>query len=721
MKKSLSIFVAVFLISQFGFAGIIFDNLCINSDNQILYTVTQNSPGLKPYSVLFSYELHDETSISEKNLPKILTCYPEHLNSLYAGKVMQVQNRYGTALYDFEKDTLSWIARSSIIPEKSSSLSPIIASPDGSWIVFIRKTSSSTGELIIQEVSTGRYVILDREAQYSYSNVPIKWSPNSKIFLYQKNNSIYFSNPSEMFQGIQIEEKYRRIGDGKISSVQWCSNATFAYLNSDIIYLIDEREFSSLGIYSNFYNSGKIIGRLPEKFNPESMEFKINSSITEMLVIKNNNFISYYSLNSKNSSDYVKVLNYKSYNDLFDGSYRFEILWQANSNPVLWVDFISDDGKIKSSVYLINDKNEFEQVLKIQDSSSNTTISNDGKYIAFSSGTSVFIYKVDTWSRVAQVNGEKISSLCWKDSENLCIGGEQTVRLYNVALGKEEYLFLSQCKSATWDQDTNQIIAKTESYQNYFVYNQKSNNWSKTNFANPKKLQVQNSNYRIYTSQARNERYENGIYVRNLSGKVNTFALYKEAIQKNAAKKKIALVFDVFDSADGIYSILALCEKYKIKPTFFVNGEFIRRYPNELKKIAASGAEVGSMFYTVADLTANDFEINEEYIQRGLARTEDEYFSVTGKELSLLWHAPFYKSNKLIREAANTSGYSYIDFPIEEETAKSKAGKTIESQIIPITVAIKSDNEKNEFYTKLELLINSLFDADYEIVPVSQL
>ena len=32
-----------------------------------------------------------------------------------------------------------------------------------------------------------------------------------------------------------------------------------------------------------------------------------------------------------------------------------------------------------------------------------------------------------------------------------------------------------------------------------------------------------------------------------------------------------------------------------------------------------------------------------------------------------------------------------------------------------------SDSEKNEFYTKLELLINSLMDGDYEIVSVSGL
>ena len=75
----------------------------------------------------------------------------------------------------------------------------------------------------------------------------------------------------------------------------------------------------------------------------------------------------------------------------------------------------------------------------------------------------------------------------------------------------------------------------------------------------------------------------------------------------------------------------------------------------------------------------------------------------------------------MIRDAGSEAGYSYVDFPIEDGSIDSKAGKTLESQIIPITVGIKSDSEKNEFYTKLELLINSLMDGDYEIVPVSGL
>lgn len=721
MKKTFAFFISTVLAASSCFAGIKFDNLNLNSENKMLYTVTIDGPGIKPYSVLHSYVLQNNTSLTDKNLPDLITCYPEYITSLSNGKKMQVRNRYGTALYDFENQSLKWVSRSSLLPEKSFSESPVITSPDGNWIVFIRKSGSSTGALIIQNVESKKYFILDNEALYSYTSIPVKWSADSKSFLYQKKDSVYFCNPEKMFKGIQLEEKYRRIGAGKISSVEWCTNSSFAYIDSDIIYLIDEREISSLGIYSNFYSLGKVIGRLQEKFDCDSMEFKINSIVSQMVIIKNNNFVSYFNIDSSKNTEYVKLINTKSYDKVFDGSYKFEILWPEYTKPVIWTDFISDKGKSSSSVYVFNDTNEIVQVMNVETPSSNAAISPDGKFIAFSCDDSVYIYSVNPWTKVSEVKGEKVISLCWKDGKNLCIGGNETVSLYNVQSNEKSLLFISQCKKAMWDKNSRKIIALSDGYPNYFIYNEEKNVWSKADDAEPENCYVQNDSFRVYKAESKNARFENGIYVRNLSGKVNTFALYKETIQKTSAKKKIAIVFDLLNSADGVSSIIAVCEKYQIKPTYFVNGEFIRRYPVELKKLAASGAEVGSMFYVCSDLTIEDYDVSEEYIARGLARTEDEYYKCTGKELSLLWHAPYYKSNQKIRDAGSKAGYSYVDFPIDDGIAESKAGKTIESKIIPIMVGAQSDSDLNEFYTKLELLINSLIDADYEIVPVSGL
>ena len=728
MKKNFSaLFLAlIILIPGMGFAGISFDNLAINDDDTVLYTVTHDKPGVISYSALFSHKLSGTESITSSNLPDILTCYPEQLNSIGNGKFIQVRNRFGTAIYDFENESLNWIARTSVIPEKSFSLSPVIASPDGLYLVFMRKVSSSTGELIIQEVASRKYVILDKEVPYSYSELPVKWAADSKHFVYQKGNSIYFSTPDAMFKGLQVAEHCRRIGTGTIESVQWVNSDKLVFIDSDIIYLIDSREFATFGMYANYFPLGKILGRLWEKFSSKDMKFYVNSDASQIIIVKADSSVSYYELDTSGNALYVEPLSSFSHMSTLYNSYKIDVVWPKNSKPIFWVNSLTGAGASSGflrncSIFTFDSKNYLKELSSFGDTSLKVTVSNDGRYAAVPSANEVSVYTVGSWDMVEKIACSKIESICWRNTKELVVGNEDNVSVYNVETKKQKLLFLSSCKNAAWDSVTGQIIAKSKNDAKYSVYNPEKNTWMPFDSAQPSKTEVQNENYRIYTAKAKNARYDNGIYVRCLTGKVNTFALYKETVQKTAPGRKIALVFDLLDSADGLNSVIELCHKYNIRPTYFINGEFIRRYPSDTRKVALSGAEVGSLFYACVDLTDEFFTLSEDYIKNGLARNEDEYYQATKKELALLWHAPFYRSTKMIRDAGTSAGYSYIDFPVDYKSMDTKPGKTIESQIIPVTIGLSNPDSSETFAQKLELLINSLLDADYEIVPVSEL
>ena len=723
MKKNFSaLFLALMMFMPcMSFAGISFDNLTINDDDKVLYTVSHNQSGVIPYSALFSYKLEGSSSVSSNNLPDILTCYPENISSIGNGKLIQIRNRYGTAIYDFESESLNWIARTAIIPEKSFSLSPVIASPDGLYIVFMRKVSSSTGELIIQETSTRRYVILDKEVPYSYSELPVKWAPDSKHFVYQKGNSIYYATPKEMFGKLQIAEHCRRIGNGSINCIQWCNSDKLVFIDSDIVYLIDSREFATFGMYANYFPLGKIIGRLWEKFSSSDMKFYINSTADELILVKSDSFVSYYKVDSSSKNSYLKPLNNFSYINVIENSYKIEVIWPEKSKPIFWINSILSDGKRSCDIYTYNSKYALEKLFTFAGTSSKIVVSTDGKYAAVPTDNTVLVYAVGSWDSTAKIESSKIESLCWRNSNELVVGTSDNVSVYNVATREKKLLFLSACSDASWDKVTGQIVAKSSEFQDYCIYNDVNNTWRPYKNCVPSEKKVQNQDYRVYLSKAKNFRYDNAVYVRCLGNKVFTFALYKETVQKSQPKRKIALAFDLLDSAEGINAVIGLCYKYDIKPTFFINGEFIRRYPEEARKVALSGAEVGSLFYACVDLTDEFFMIDEEYVKGGLARNEDEYYQCTKKELALIWHAPFYRSTKMIRDAGSSAGYSYIDFPVDYKTMDTKAGKTIESQIIPVTLGLSKNEDGEAFARKLELLINSLLDADYQIVPVSAL
>ena len=66
------------------------------------------------------------------------------------------------------------------------------------------------------------------------------------------------------------------------------------------------------------------------------------------------------------------------------------------------------------------------------------------------------------------------------------------------------------------------------------------------------------------------------------------------------------------------------------------------------------------MFFSVFDATDSRYRADAEFIKRGLARTEDEYFVATGSELSLLWHSPHYSTSDDILESAAQMNYTYV-------------------------------------------------------------
>ncbi|MDR2078339.1 MAG: polysaccharide deacetylase family protein, partial [Treponema sp.] len=185
---------------------------------------------------------------------------------------------------------------------------------------------------------------------------------------------------------------------------------------------------------------------------------------------------------------------------------------------------------------------------------------------------------------------------------------------------------------------------------------------------------------------------------------------------------------------------------YEIRATFFINGDFIRRNPEAVKEIADSGHEVGSLFFTYLNITDPRFEVTQDFIRQGLARNEDDYYAVTGKELSLLWHAPYYFIRDDMIEAAAKMNYQYVGRDVDSLDWVAKRGdsginrlyhpaadlveRILEQKkpgsIISMRLGRPDDSREDSrredyLFRKLDLLINQLLARGYEIVPVSQI
>ncbi|MBP3709527.1 MAG: polysaccharide deacetylase family protein [Treponema sp.] len=704
-------------------AGISFDNADLNSNDEMLFTVRQNLPGTVSYQSLFYTKLANGAPVET---PRVVTCYPERMELLSGGRVLRIRNRYGTAQYVPAKKTLEYVQRTDTIPQNSMRLFPCSTSPDGTWNCFVQKTGFAEGALVIENAATGKTATLDMHAPFSYDAVPVKWSPDGSLVLYSKNGMVYFCSPDAVMRGVESSESYREIGQGTIASVCWAGSDVF-YIDGDIIYKINVKELYATGLYADVIGKGALQGRLPELFDAQRDMFSVNKTGTSLLLIKSGKVFSYYVL-KHNSSEYVSVVFSRPYVNAHGSLLDAVVLWSTGGEPFVWMRIIPyAGGKTQAAVYRIT--NTFTPVLTVEDSC-RPILCADGTHAAFFSGSTVYVYNVSAWKCIGELNGETMVSAVWSGNNTLYVGGSKSVRKWDIASGAVETLFLSSADSCAWSGTT----AVVSSGGKAFLLDKTLTVWAEASSA-ANGASHQNGRYRVFLGTTPNPRFENALYVRTLAGKAVTKPVFPESVKKEAARKKVALAFDAYNSADGLPAILATLDAYNIRGTFFLNGEFIKRYPNETKQIAASGNACASLFFSTLDLTGTAFIVDESFIRRGLARNEDEFYHCTGKELSLLWHAPYYRATDVTRSFGEKAGYAYVDAVNggKGETAVETAATHVESAtriieahlaslakngggVVPVTVGFAQSARTDYVHQNLDLLVSAILDSGFDIV-----
>ena len=714
--------------------SIIFENPKINAQDKIIFTAKTGKNEPYSYRTLF---LSDAKNFSER---RILTCFPEKMEmvSLGASSVLQIRNRYGIARYAPDEGKLSWVTRDASVTADSIRLVPREISPDGKWLCYVKKTGVGQGFLMLKNIESEKEVVLDADANFGYDSIPVKWSPDSKTLIYSKKGNIYFSDPKAEFSNIQISEEFRKIGAGTIHSVFWANSKTIVYLNKNLVYKIAMSELYTRGLYSSLVGSGVVAGRIPFYFDSKKDRFYVDSKAERIALITSDSIISLFKLTG-DASSYLTSVYSSPFCEKSGEVLGCEIFWSEDSDPLLWVNLVAiDDGKRKSSVYRISEKTRSIETLETIESSVPPAVSPDGRKIAFSSGDSLFVRRIRDWKELGRLSGEKTVSLVWGGATEIFVGGEFTGQKWNLQSGETSLIFLSSVDKAVWSG--NSILALNS--ENSYIFDFSKNFWFKTELkidsvvaGKTPTSEVQNGKFRVFVGECENRLYENSVFVRNLAGGGETKSIFPDAMKKSPERKRVSLIFDALDSDEGLSKILAVLSEYNIKATFFLNGEFIRRYPAGARLIANSGHECANMFFAAADLTSQKgFVIDEEFIQRGLARNEDEFFNATGKELSLKWHAPFYKSTREMRLAGEKIGYSYVeagrfslDRRIFERSNRQDSWKMgtnelisfymnslTDGSVIPVSIGRAEGTHDDALYEKLDILISTLLESGFE-------
>lgn len=132
----------------------------------------------------------------------------------------------------------------------------------------------------------------------------------------------------------------------------------------------------------------------------------------------------------------------------------------------------------------------------------------------------------------------------------------------------------------------------------------------------------------------------------------------KSIIRYPEERLNFFLTFDTGSDDRNLDYILKTLKRYKIIATFFTTGEFIKKYPKDIRRIADEGHVVGNHTFTHNMNYPNaDILLNELY------ETELLYKKVTGREMARIWRSPGLQhiDNQWMVTEAEKLGYRHID------------------------------------------------------------
>lgn len=218
-------------------------------------------------------------------------------------------------------------------------------------------------------------------------------------------------------------------------------------------------------------------------------------------------------------------------------------------------------------------------------------------------------------------------------------------------------------------------------------------------------------------------------------------------IRGDPSKKELALIFTGHEFADGTQTILKILKKNNVKASFFLTGDFYRRYPDKAKEIQRDGHYLGphsDRHLLYADWQRRDSTlISHLCFEKDLA---DNYRTMDSIGLAIesprYFMPPFEWYNREISNWANGMGVQIVNFTpgtgsnadyTIPEMSNYRSSNTIMKNIVSfekqnglngflLLMHIGTDpRRKDKLYNRLDELIKILTNKGYSLKRIDDL
>ena len=183
--------------------------------------------------------------------------------------------------------------------------------------------------------------------------------------------------------------------------------------------------------------------------------------------------------------------------------------------------------------------------------------------------------------------------------------------------------------------------------------------------------------------------------------------------------KCVSLTFDAAWGNEDTQTLIDILDRYGVKATFFVVGDWVEKYPESVKALSDAGHEVMSH----SDDHAHFSKLTSEQIKENVNASCDKIEAVTGTRPQL-FRCPYGEYDDHVIRALSELGMKTIQWDVDsldwKELSAPEITKRVRDGVRPGSIVLFHNAAKHT-PEALPGLIEHLLQNGYQIVPVSEL
>lgn len=184
-------------------------------------------------------------------------------------------------------------------------------------------------------------------------------------------------------------------------------------------------------------------------------------------------------------------------------------------------------------------------------------------------------------------------------------------------------------------------------------------------------------------------------------------------------EKKVSLTLNCAWNDSDIDSIIQTLKENNCKVTFFMVGDWVKKYPEAAKKVKEAGHEIGTHSNTHPHVNKLSYEQNVLEIEQSVKLIKE----TTGADVKL-YRPPYGEYNDTVIKSANETGYFPIQWSLDTLDYTNLTGEQMWDRLknrLSSGDIILMHNGAKHTADSLDMIIKNIKSNGYEIVPVSEL